>query len=317
MAYMPGMSKAHRKHIKENRGGRDDRPAGTPGATFKRQPKYPLGKPLVVAMTEGQIKSQRAFDWHNTSGLIYIHPNDFCIGKQVWWRRKGNVLIGTVVRVFDDMLKPARVRRDGRNYTPSVYDYCDKRGDKPQPLPPQGVKLMQSHSPASLAGMTSHNSLTRPGTIQGALMGPDEYASDIDGRERPWQYTVADYDVRAGRDGKFGIYTRKYDVRLATFAPNSAALRNALARMFNAANALKQSEITKFKRSKLPVGKQIALRQADERKINKGWYTCQCGQWVNDKTCPCSVCRRTWGVADARVKLPKGHRFRYLTDGAD
>lgn len=272
MAYIPGMSKAkrkrrlsraapklnrardgftrrklaeHRKHIKENRGGRDDRPAGTPGATKLRRTKYPLGKPLYTHMTEGRIAANAE---RPTEAL---------------------------------------------------------------------VKLMQCHSPAALAGITSHNSMTRPGTIQGALMGPDEYASDIDGRERPWQYTVADYEVRAGRDGRFGIYTRKYDVRLATFAPNSAALRNALARMFNAANALKQSEITKFKRSKLPVGKQIALRQADERKINKGWYTCQCGQWVNDKTCPCSVCRRTWGVADARVKLPKGHRFRYLADGAD
>ena len=31
--YTKARRAAHRKHIKENRGGRDDRPAGTPGAT--------------------------------------------------------------------------------------------------------------------------------------------------------------------------------------------------------------------------------------------------------------------------------------------
>lgn len=54
---------------------------------------------------------------------------------------------------------------------------------------------------------------------------------------RPWQRTVAAYEVRDG-----GIYLRKFNVRLATFVPNSALLRDALARMFDAAHALVESE---------------------------------------------------------------------------
>lgn len=143
----------HRKHIKENRGGRDDRPAGTPGATklysraeelgfTKRRTKYPLGKPLVVAMTEGRIAANAkaeiertaAEKWHAISGFIFIHPCDFTIGKDVHWHRAGKTLRGTVVKVNDDMLRPAKVLRRGPvryHYTPSVYDFCDKDGGKP------------------------------------------------------------------------------------------------------------------------------------------------------------------------------------------
>lgn len=139
---------AHRKHIKENRGGRDDRPAGTPGATpmRKRGPKYPLGKPLYVHMTEGRIAANAkaeaertaAEKWHAISGFIYIHPCDFTIGKDVHWHRAGKILHGTVVHIRGgdkfDMLRPAKVLRRGPvryHYTPSVYDYCDKNGEKP------------------------------------------------------------------------------------------------------------------------------------------------------------------------------------------
>lgn len=142
-----GAHAAHRKHIKENRGGRDDRPAGTPGATLKRASrKYPLGKPLYVHMTEGRIAANAkaeieltvAEKWHKISGFIFIHPCDFTIGKDVHWHRAGKVLHGTVVHIRGgdkfDMLRPAKVLRRGPlryHYTPSVYDYCDKNGEKP------------------------------------------------------------------------------------------------------------------------------------------------------------------------------------------
>lgn len=84
------------------------------------------------------------------------------------------------------------------------------------------------------------------GVINVALMGENEYANI----GRPWQYTVADYEVRQGRDGKWGIYTRAYNCRIATFAANSFGLRSALDRMFMAAYTLKQSNKLKFKRER-------------------------------------------------------------------
>jgi hypothetical protein len=44
---------------------------------------------------------------------------------------------------------------------------------------------------------------------------------------------LASYDVRVGRDGKVGIYLRDYNVRLATFAVNSHALRELLKKTFD------------------------------------------------------------------------------------
>lgn len=68
-------------------------------------------------------------------------------------------------------------------------------------------------------------------------------------RERPWQYAVGGN-------------------------PNSHALRDALARMFDAAHALVESE-----------------KARDARLVTNGWYTHGCGQWVHDKLAPCSVCK--------------------------
>jgi hypothetical protein len=47
---------------------------------------------------------------------------------------------------------------------------------------------------------------------------------------------LACYEVRGS-----GIYTRKYNVRLATFANNSAALRTLLAEIFDTAHKIVQA----------------------------------------------------------------------------
>jgi hypothetical protein len=90
-------------------------------------------------------------------------------------------------------------------------------------------------------------------------------------RTRPWQYMIADYEVRADKHGTWGIYLRRYNVRVATFAADSHALRSALDRMFTAAHTLKESAKKAFK-------------------AERGWYTHGCGQWVHDEHAPCSVC---------------------------
>ena len=64
--------------------------------------------------------------------------------------------------------------------------------------------------------------------------------------ETPWQFVLGDYCVRFSKnksreDGEWGIYLRKYNVRLATFVDNSDHLREALAKMFDAAHALAES----------------------------------------------------------------------------
>ena len=64
--------------------------------------------------------------------------------------------------------------------------------------------------------------------------------------ETPWQFVLGDYCVRFSgnrprKDGKWGIYLRAYNVRLATFSDNSDHLREALAKMFDAAHALSES----------------------------------------------------------------------------
>lgn len=80
-------------------------------------------------------------------------------------------------------------------------------------------------------------------TVKGAF-------ADDGNDPRPWQYHVADYCVREGGDGKWGIYLREYNCRLATFSANSAALRDALTMMFNTAHAIVASEQTAL--DKLP-----------------------------------------------------------------
>ena len=64
-------------------------------------------------------------------------------------------------------------------------------------------------------------------------------------RHPPWQWQVADYVVRDN-----GIFLRAFNVRLATFAPNSAALQSALSRMFDAAHVIVESNKTALE--KLP-----------------------------------------------------------------
>lgn len=48
-----------------------------------------------------------------------------------------------------------------------------------------------------------------------------------------------DYEVREGKDGKPGIYTRDYNCRLATFNANTHALQTRLKLLFERANAPK------------------------------------------------------------------------------
>jgi hypothetical protein len=67
----------------------------------------------------------------------------------------------------------------------------------------------------------------------------------------PWQFALGGYEVRfsektprgtARRDGgSWGIYLRDWNVRVATFTADSAALRKALAHMFDAAHVLTES----------------------------------------------------------------------------
>lgn len=252
MAYLPRMK------IKRPRAPRRPRPPRSP-----RVRTFAYGVPdkrLRDAGIEQRDKSKPLpiDQFRKVSGLIYIHPNDFTIGKEVWFYRKGHINFGIVTKVFDTMLKPARVRHNGRNYTPSVYDFCDHNGEKPTKV----VKLMQSHSPAALAGMASFGSAVHE-AVEGVLAHAGEYA---DGRPRPWQYTCADYMIRQrfkpgkkaviDRDSPWGIYLRDYNVCLAEFAPNSSALREALDRMFNACHVQKLAAARAFKdaRTKLPKG---------------------------------------------------------------
>lgn len=247
---------------------------------------------------------------------VYHHPHDFHIGMVVYWMRDRVIRAGTVIEVTGNDYQPAVVRSAGhpRRYKlkPTIYAYCDAEGRKPcvcdLPVGKRTACQQQKHCPIrsgdakpeefgervvgrwsgrklgddpAALGMTLHDAKVIPGLmIQGSLMGPNEYAA------RPFSHEVADYEVRNG-----GIYTRRFNVRLAKFALNSTSLQDVLKKIFDTAHADKQAKIEAFKISKLPVEKQIKLRQAAERKRFRGWYTCQCGQWVHDKDAPCSVCK--------------------------
>ena len=86
--------------------------------------------------------------------------------------------------------------------------------------------------------------------VAGILAGKHHMKRHSDG-ETPWQFALADYRVlfsdktprgtERKDGGSWGIYLRDYNVRVATFAPNSAFLRNALSRMFDASHALSES----------------------------------------------------------------------------
>ena len=97
-------------------------------------------------------------------------------------------------------------------------------------------------------GETALSELNAAG--RAALAGEHHMKRHSDG-ETPWQFALGDYVIRFSdktprgterRDGgTYGIYLRDFNVRVATFAPNSAFLRNALSRMFDAAHALSLS----------------------------------------------------------------------------
>ena len=91
----------------------------------------------------------------------------------------------------------------------------------------------------------SRKSPATEGEIEKILEGYFHPKRHSDGKV-PWQLVLADYCVRfskkgRGDSGTWGIYLRAYNVRLATFADNSDHLRDALARMFDAAHAQAES----------------------------------------------------------------------------
>lgn len=49
-----------------------------------------------------------------------------------------------------------------------------------------------------------------------------------------------DYEVRAGGDGKLGIYLREYNVRLATFNANTTELSTRLKLLFNRSHTVEK-----------------------------------------------------------------------------
>ncbi len=198
-------------------------------------------------------------------------------------------------------LKPARPPKSGvegavrlgRLYGGGMKANLDFETRSSEPLHDKPVLAYKPHPGAQTEFFgAAHNARIKPGIfIAGSIMKANEYA---DGRPRPWQYQVADYEVRQGlsprADEQWGIYLRTYNVRVATFAPGSEALRDALDRMFTAAHALKQSAVKTFKAKRAVRDAEDDQREA-AKMGGKGWHTCDCGQWVNDKLAPCSVCK--------------------------
>lgn len=169
----------------------------------------------------------------------YLHPDDITIGKRVHWKRGGRVLTGYVIRVLDDKWRPARVRSNGHSYKPHIEDYCAE--DTPDAVKRKPVR---------------HNPRVRKALIETFVEAKSTpvFASDVQMCDK-----LAAYNVRDG-----GIYLREFNVRLATFMPNSHHLQMGLRAMFDEAAKLR----------------------------TRGWHTCQCGQWVHDDLCPCTVCSK-------------------------
>lgn len=92
----------------------------------------------------------------------------------------------------------------------------------------------------------SHNVQHKAGGmfINGSLMGANEYAT----LPRVLAGALADYCVREGTDGKWGIYTRGYNVRVATFAAGSACIRDMLHRTFEFALTSRLAKAERKKR---------------------------------------------------------------------
>lgn len=108
-----------------------------------------------------------------------------------------------------------------------------------------------------------HEAKLKPGiVVNGSVMTADEYSTV----PRSLCGSLADYCVRQGDgDGKWGIYLRDFNVRVAVFADNSHPIREVLTRTFDS-----------------------ALRMTQK---SSGWYTHGCGQWVHDTLAPCTVCK--------------------------
>ena len=80
------------------------------------------------------------------------------------------------------------------------------------------------------------------GAVVADILAGEHHKKRHSDGETPWQFALADYRVlfsdktprgtERKDGGSWGIYLRDYNVRVATFAPNSAFLRNALSRMF-------------------------------------------------------------------------------------
>lgn len=144
----------------------------------------------------------------------------------------------------DEIAKPARVH-------PRIgLAIARKRGEKGR------INIdMETHSPHGMKGGegfiggdgellgTFHSPMIAGKMkINGSLNGGMEYAAI----ERPWQFQLADYCVRTGSDGAWGIYLRDFNVRVAKFSDNSQCVRDALARVFDATYALKQAATKVF-----------------------------------------------------------------------
>lgn len=66
-----------------------------------------------------------------------------------------------------------------------------------------------------------------------------------DRKKSPW----AEYEIRDGKDGKPGIYTRDYNCRLAIFNANTYALQQALKKLFDGAHKRLQKPAKPKRRS--------------------------------------------------------------------
>jgi hypothetical protein len=114
---------------------------------------------------------------------------------------------------------------------------------KPKPAKPR-KRFGEAFGTAALA------ELNKAAEISKVLKGHYHPKRHSDG-ETPWQLALGGYEVRFSektprgtprRDGgSWGIYLRDWNVRVATFTADSAALRKALAQMFDAAHALSES----------------------------------------------------------------------------
>jgi hypothetical protein len=116
-------------------------------------------------------------------------------------------------------------------------------------MPKRSVRKVKPNRLAQVFGTVALAELSNANEAAKILEG-HYHPKRRDGKT-PWQFALADYCVRFSEKtprgtprkdgGSWGIYLRNYNVRVATFADNSAFLREALTRMFDAAHALAES----------------------------------------------------------------------------